>query len=95
MVSECPQAFEMSNKLREGHGNVLKLFNEESGLALWMVRCNTWETVFFHRSSAFLDTVSLRNFDIQESFSEGEFVRWSVIHVMPLCFLFLINLVNI
>lgn len=65
------KAFEVSNSLREGHGNVLKLFNEESGIALWMVRCNTWETVFFHRRSAFLDTVSLRNFDIQESFSEG------------------------
>lgn len=66
-----PQAFEVSNTPREGPGNVLKLFNEECGVALWMVRCNTWETVFFHRRSAFLDFVSLRNFDLQESYSEG------------------------
>ncbi|XP_045114340.1 uncharacterized protein LOC123506363 isoform X1 [Portunus trituberculatus] len=73
------KAFEVNNNLREGHGNVLKLFNEESGLALWMVRCNTWETVFFHRRNAFLDTVSLRNFDIQESFSEGTSLEISAV----------------
>lgn len=73
------KAFEVSNSPREGRGNVLKLFNEECGLALWMVRCNTWETVFFHRRNTFLDTVSLRNFDLQESFSEGTSVEISAV----------------
>lgn len=73
------KAFEVSNTPREGLGNVLKLFNEECGLALWMVRCNTWETVFFHRRSAFLDSVSLRNFDLQESYSEGTSVEISAV----------------
>ncbi|XP_042240250.1 uncharacterized protein LOC121878228 isoform X2 [Homarus americanus] len=31
------KAFEVNTSIREGKGNVLKLFNEECGLALWMV----------------------------------------------------------
>ncbi|KAG0716946.1 hypothetical protein GWK47_008459 [Chionoecetes opilio] len=76
------KAFEVSNSSREGHGNVLKLYNEECGLALWMVRCNTWETVFFHRRNTFLDTVNLRNFDLQESFSEGTSVEICAVPAM-------------
>lgn len=66
------QAFEASGLVREGCGNVLTLFGEECGLALWMVSPNTWETVFFHRSNTTLDAVPLTHFDLQESLVEGK-----------------------
>ncbi|XP_047480687.1 uncharacterized protein LOC125033330 [Penaeus chinensis] len=77
------KAFEVNTSVREGKGNVLSLFNEECGLALWMVRHNTWETVFFHRKNTYLDSIHLSNFDLQESFSEGTPLEIQAVPAVP------------
>lgn len=77
------KALEVSNSVKDGKGNVLKLFNEESGIALWMVHRNTWETVFFHRKNSYLDSLSLSSFDLQESFSEGTTLEISAVPAVP------------
>ncbi|KAB7505217.1 hypothetical protein Anas_10658, partial [Armadillidium nasatum] len=65
------KAYEASNTPREGIGNVVALINEECGIALWMVRQNTWETVFFHRKNSYLVDTCLSKFDLQESLIAG------------------------
>ncbi|XP_068215463.1 uncharacterized protein [Palaemon carinicauda] len=77
------KAFEVNNALKSAKGNVLSLFNEECGIALWMVRRNTWETVFFHRKNSFLDDVSLSNYDLRESFSEGTALELQAVPAIP------------
>ncbi|XP_053650516.1 uncharacterized protein [Cherax quadricarinatus] len=77
------KTFEVNGTIREGKGNVLKLFNEECGIALWMIHRNTWETVFFHRKNSYLDSVSLSSFDLQESFSEGTSLDISAVPAIP------------
>ncbi|XP_045597121.1 uncharacterized protein [Procambarus clarkii] len=76
-------AFEVNSNIRKGKGTVLKLFNEECGIALWMIHRNTWETVFFHRKNSYLDSVSLSSFDIQESYSEGTSLEISAVPAIP------------
>ncbi|KAK4306055.1 hypothetical protein Pmani_022098 [Petrolisthes manimaculis] len=73
------KAFEANGPVRQGWGNVLALFSEECGLALWMVSPNTWETVFFHRSNTTLDSVPLTQFDLQESLAEGTSLEISAV----------------
>ncbi|XP_066956656.1 uncharacterized protein [Macrobrachium rosenbergii] len=77
------KAFEVNNAVKSAKGNVLSLFNEECGIALWMVRRNTWETVFFHRKNSYLDNVSLSNFDLRESYSEGTALDLQAVPAIP------------
>lgn len=77
------KAFESSGNIREGKGNVLSMFNEECGIALWMVKRNTWETVFFHRKNSFLDSVHLSNYDLRESFSGGTALDICAVPAIP------------
>lgn len=77
------KAFEVNSVIKCAKGNVLSLFSEESGIALWMVRRNTWETVFFHRKNSYLDNVSLSNFDLRESYSEGTSLEIQAVPAIP------------
>ncbi|XP_076057586.1 uncharacterized protein LOC143035039 isoform X2 [Oratosquilla oratoria] len=70
-VSHGDKGYEASKITRQGQGTVVMLLNEECGVALWMLKQNRWETVFFHRKNAFLDDVGLNQFDLHESLTEG------------------------
>ncbi|XP_018028195.1 uncharacterized protein LOC108683394 [Hyalella azteca] len=61
------QDFESHASERSGSGAVMTLLSEEAGVALWLLAPNRWETVFFHRSVAFLDDIPLAKYNLQES----------------------------
>ena len=64
--------FESDGPVREGPGQVVKLMAEETGLAMWMVAPNTWESVFFHKGIAYLEEMCLADYTLKDAFTEGE-----------------------
>jgi hypothetical protein len=56
-----------------GEGQILKILNEEFGVALAAMKPNNWESVLFHRSACFLFKLNLGSHDLTNIFQEGEF----------------------
>ncbi|KAF2368732.1 hypothetical protein FHG87_000494 [Trinorchestia longiramus] len=65
--SRLYEAFESKGTERSARGAILGLVSEEAAVAIWMLAPNRWETVFFHRSVAFLDDIPLSKYNLQES----------------------------
>lgn len=62
--------YEAGGTPRDGPGRVVSLLSEEAGAALWMTAPNCWETVFFHRTNAFIDDMCLNKYNLQESYRQ-------------------------
>jgi hypothetical protein len=56
-----------------GEGQILKILNEEFGVALAAMKPNSWESILFHRSACFLFRLNLGSHDLTSIFEEGEY----------------------
>lgn len=59
-----------------GQGKVIKVLTNEYGICLSPVKENSWQTVLFHRSCAYLFGWNLHSFDLDKIFMPGDRVRF-------------------
>nr|CAD7410489.1 unnamed protein product [Timema cristinae] len=59
----------------QAHGQMLSVLNQEFGVALVSIKPNVWESVLFHRSSAYLYKLCLKKQDLRKIFKEGDLIR--------------------
>nr|CAD7435620.1 unnamed protein product [Timema monikensis] len=69
----------------QAHGQMLSVLNQEFGVALVSIKPNVWESVLFHRSSAYLYKLCLKKQDLRKIFKEVSSSRQlrCVFHIPP------------